>query len=455
MSSRASSGSRTRVGKYELGRTLGEGTFAKVKFARNVDTGENVAIKILDKEKILKHKMIGQIKREISTMKLIRHPNVIRMYEVMASKTKIYIVLEFVTGGELFDKIASKGRLKEDEARKYFQQLINAVDYCHSRGVCHRDLKPENLLLDANGTLKVSDFGLSALPQQVREDGLLHTTCGTPNYVAPEVINNKGYDGAKADLWSCGVILFVLMAGYLPFEDSNLMALYKKIFKADFSCPPWFSSSAKKLITRILDPNPLTRITIAELIENEWFKKGYKQPSFEEANISLDDVHAIFDESVDSRNLVVERREEGPVAPVTMNAFELISTSQGLNLSSLFEKQVGLVKRETRFTSKHSANEIISKIEEAAAPLGFDVKKNNFKMKLRGEKTGRKGHLDVATEILQVAPSLYMVELRKSGGDTLEFHKFYKNLTTGLKDIVWRTGDEAKDETAGSDAVAS
>ncbi|XP_021904767.1 CBL-interacting protein kinase 23-like [Carica papaya] len=126
MSSRASSGSRTRVGKYELGRTLGEGTFAKVKFARNVDTGENVAIKILDKEKILKHKMIGQIKREISTMKLIRHPNVIRMYEVMASKTKIYIVLEFVTGGELFDKIASKGRLKEDEARKYFQQLINA-----------------------------------------------------------------------------------------------------------------------------------------------------------------------------------------------------------------------------------------------------------------------------------------------------------------------------------------
>ncbi|KAF9603690.1 hypothetical protein IFM89_037453, partial [Coptis chinensis] len=133
------------------------------------------------------------IKREISTMKLIRYPNVIRMYEVMTSKTKIYIVLEFVTGGELLDKI------------------------------------PENLLLDSNGALKVSDFGLSALPQQVREDGLLHTTCGIPNYVASEVVNSKGYDGAKADLWSCGGILFVLMAGYLPFEDSNLMALYKKV----------------------------------------------------------------------------------------------------------------------------------------------------------------------------------------------------------------------------------
>ncbi|XP_004231541.1 CBL-interacting serine/threonine-protein kinase 23 [Solanum lycopersicum] len=449
MGSRSNNGSgtgRTRVGRYELGRTLGEGTFAKVKFARNVETGDNVAIKILDKEKVMKHKMIGQIKREISTMKLIRHPNVIRMYEVMASKSKIYIVLEFVTGGELFDKIASKGRLKEDEARKYFQQLINAVDYCHSRGVFHRDLKPENLLLDANGVLKVSDFGLSALPQQVREDGLLHTTCGTPNYVAPEVINNKGYDGAKADLWSCGVILFVLMAGYLPFEESNLVALYKKIHKAEFTCPPWFSSNAKKLIKRILDPNPQTRITITEVIENEWFKKGYCPPVFEHADVSLDDVNAIFDESANSSNLVVERREVRPAAPLTMNAFELISTSQGLNLSSLFEKQMGLVKRETRFTSRCPANEIVSKIEEAAVPLGFNVRKNNYKIKLQGEKSGRKGHLNVATEIYEVAPSLYMVELRKAGGDTLEFHKFYKNLSTGLKDIVWQLGDEAGEE---------
>ncbi|XP_047330842.1 CBL-interacting serine/threonine-protein kinase 23-like [Impatiens glandulifera] len=441
-SSSSSHTTRTRVGRYELGRTLGEGTFAKVKFAKNTQTGENVAIKILDKEKVLKHNMIEQIKREISTMKLIRHPNVIRMYEVMASKAKIYIVLEFVTGGELFDKVASKGRLKEDEARKYFQQLINAVDYCHSRGVYHRDLKPENLLLDTNGILKVSDFGLSALPQQLREDGLLHTTCGTPNYVAPEVIHNKGYDGAKADLWSCGVILFVLMAGYLPFEDPNLVVLYKKISKSDFNCPPWVSASAKKLIKRMLDPNPVTRITFAGVIENDWFKKDYKPPTFEQEDVCLADVNALFNES---ENFVVERRED-QAAPVTMNAFELISRSQGLNLSSLFEKQMGLVKRQTRFTSKCSPNEIISKIEEAAGPMGFDVKKNNYKLKLQGEKTGRKGHLAVATEILEVAPSVYMVELRKSGGDTLEFHKFYKELSTGLKDVVWKLTDEPLEE---------
>ncbi|CAH9106729.1 unnamed protein product [Cuscuta epithymum] len=429
----SSGGAGTRVGKYELGRTLGEGTFAKVKFARNVETGGNVAVKILDKEHLLKHRMVSQIKREISTMKLVRHPNVIRMIEVIASKSKIYIVMEYVTGGELFDKITSQGKLREDEARKYFQQLINAVDYCHSRGVFHRDLKPENLLLCSNGVLKVSDFGLSALPQQVREDGLLHTSCGTPNYIAPEVINNKGYDGAKADLWSCGVILYVLMAGYLPFEDPNLMVLYKKIHKAEFTCPPWFSSSAKKLINRMLDPNPHTRITIAEVIENAWFKKGYQPPVFGQEDVHLDDVNAIFDESV------VERREELPAAPLSMNAFELISRSQGLNLSSLFEKQAGHVKRETRFTSKHPAAEIISKIEETAVPLGFNVKKDQHKLKLHGEKTGRKGHLSIATKILEVTPLFHIVELQKAGGDTLEFQKFSKNLATGLKDVVWKT----------------
>nr|QSH71605.1 CBL-interacting protein kinase [Hedychium coronarium] len=437
---------RTRVGKYELGRTLGEGNFAKVKFAKDVETGESVAIKIFDKDKILRHKMVGQIKREISTMKLIRHPNVIRMHEVIASKTKIYLVLEFVDGGELFDKIARNGKLKEDEARKYFQQLINAVDYCHSRGVFHRDLKPENLLLDATGVLKISDFGLSALPQQVREDGMLYTTCGTPNYVAPEVIKDKGYDGAKADIWSCGVILFVLMAGYLPFEETNLVSLYKKvtyhnahsdisyetglplmlvvnasqIFKAAFSCPNWFSTSAKKLIKRILDPNPQTRIAIPQIIENEWFKKGYQPPQFETADVDPDDVDTIFDESEEATNLVVERGKEKPDA---MNAFDLISTSQGLNLGTLFEKQMGLVKRETRFTSKLPANEILWKIEEVCKPMGFDVKKQNYKLKLQGEKSGRKGHLAIATEVFEVAPSLHVVELRKARGDTLEFHK--------------------------------
>ncbi|XP_031112653.1 CBL-interacting serine/threonine-protein kinase 9 isoform X1 [Ipomoea triloba] len=431
---------RTRVGKYELGNTLGEGSFAKVKYATNLTSGESVAIKIIDRDRILRHKMVEGIKREISTMKLIKHPNVIRIFEVLASKTKIYIVLEYANGGELFDKIARHGRLKEDEARGYFQQLINAVDYCHSRGVYHRDLKPENLLLDSFGILKVSDFGLSALPKQVREDGLLHTACGTPNYVAPEVLADKGYNGTSADVWSCGVILFVLMAGYLPFDEPNLTVLYRRIQKASFAFPSWFSSSSKKLIKRILDPNPVTRITIPEILKNDWFKKGYKPPHFQpDEDVTLDDVDAVFNDS--EENLVTEMKEK----PESMNAFELISRSHGFNLENLFEKQMNLVKRETCFTSKCPANEIMSKIEETAKPLGFNVQKRNYKIKLQGDKTGRKGHLSVATEVFEVAPSLHMVQLRKTGGDTLEFHKFYKNLNSGLKDIVW-TSEQSNEE---------
>ncbi|CAM6099174.1 unnamed protein product [Calypogeia fissa] len=425
---------RTRVGKYEIGRTLGEGTFAKVKLGKNVETGESVAIKILLKEKILKTRMTEQIKREISTMKLVKHPNIVQLLDVLASKTKIYIVLELVTGGELFDKIV-QGRLREDEARRYFQQLINAVDYCHSRSVYHRDLKPENLLLDASGDLKISDFGLSALPQQYRDDGLLHTKCGTPNYVAPEVVKDRGYKGASADLWSCGVILFVLMAGYLPFDEDNIMTLYKKICRADFMCPSWFSYGARRLILRLLDPNPTSRITVPQILANEWFKVGYQRAKFkEEEDADLTVIHAVFNESAE--HLVQEKQER---KPVTMNAFELISLSQGLNLSGLFEGQAEMVKRETMFTSKHPAHEIVTKIEEAAKPLGFNVQKLNYKMKLQGDEQGRKGHIAVTTEIFEVAPSLFMVELRKAGGDTLEYHKFYRKLKNGIKDIVWKS----------------
>ncbi|KAJ6320147.1 hypothetical protein OIU76_005631 [Salix suchowensis] len=425
---------RTRVGKYELGKTIGEGSFAKVRVAKNVETGDVVAIKILDRDQVLRHKMVEQLKREISTMKLIKHPNVIKIFEVMASKTKIYIVIEFADGGELFDKIAKHGRLGEDEARRYFQQLINAVDYCHSRGVFHRDLKPENLLLDSHGVLKVSDFGLSALSQQLQGDGLLHTACGTPNYVAPEVLKDKGYDGTASDVWSCGVILYVLMAGYLPFDEPSLMALYLKICSADFTFPSWFSSGAKKLIKRVLDPEPLTRITVAEIIEDEWFKKEYRPPQFEqEEHVNVDDVDAVFNDS--KEHLVTEKKEK----PASMNAFELISKTQGFSLENLFGKQAGVVKRETRIASHSPANEIMSRIEEAAKPLGFNVDKRNYKMKLKGDKGGRKGQLSVATEVFEVAPSLHMVELRKIGGDTLEFHNFYKSFSSGLKDVVWKS----------------
>ncbi|XP_010252816.1 PREDICTED: CBL-interacting serine/threonine-protein kinase 9-like isoform X5 [Nelumbo nucifera] len=380
-----------RVGKYEFGSVLGRGSFGKVYLARDVETGEKRAIKVLNKDRVVKEKMTDQIKREISIMKLVRHPNVVHLFEVMASKTKIYFVMEYVTGGELLTKVSKQGKLREDEARKYFQQLISAVDYCHSKGVYHRDLKLENLLLDEDCNLKISDFGLSASPQQIREDGLLYTTCGTPNYVAPEVIDDRGYDGAKADLWSCGVVLFVLMAGYLPFDEPSLSNLYNKICKADFTCPYWFSSEARMLINRILEPDPEKRISISHVLECSWFKKGYKPVRFEDQK-----------------------------AVVSSETDLLFSNSSG-------------GKREMRFALRCSASEIMEKMEESAKPLGFNVKRLDYMMQLEGCDMGQRGLLSICTEVFEVSPSLFVVEMKKARGDTLEFDKFYESYSTALR----------------------
>ncbi|XP_054805611.1 CBL-interacting protein kinase 24 [Prosopis cineraria] len=426
---------RRKVGKYEVGRTIGEGTFAKVKFARNTETGESAAIKVMSKSTILEHRMVEQIKREISIMKIVRHPNIVRLHEVLASQTKIYIILEFVMGGELYDKIVQQGKLSENESRRYFQQLIDAVAHCHSKGVYHRDLKPENLLLDAFGNLKVSDFGLSALTKQV--PGLLHTTCGTPNYVAPEVLSNLGYDGAAADVWSCGVILFVLMAGYLPFEEPNLPALFERINAAAFKCPFWFSAGAETLLHKILDPNPKTRIRIEEIRRDPWFVRSYVPVKLgRDEEVNLDDVQAVFDDIKDK--YVAENSETTEGGPLTMNAFEMITLSQGLNLSALFDRRQDYVKRQTRFVSRQPAKVIIASVGALAESMGLKVHCRSYKMRLEGASANKAGQFAVVLEVFEVAPSLFMVDVRKAAGDTLEYHKFYKNLCEKLSDIIWK-----------------
>ncbi|KAI3473102.1 hypothetical protein Pfo_029992 [Paulownia fortunei] len=438
--------------RYELGKMLGQGTFAKVYHARDIKTGMSAAIKIIDKEKILKVGMIDQIKREISVMRLVRHPNIVQLYEVMASKAKIYFVMEYVRGGELFNKVA-KGKLKEDAARKYFQQLISAVDFCHSRGVYHRDLKPENLLLDENGNLKISDFGLSAFAESKRQDGLLHTTCGTPAYVAPEVISRRGYDGSKADIWSCGVILFVLLAGYLPFHDSNLMEMYRKIGKAEFKYPNWFPPDVRKLISKILDPNPNTRISISKIMENSWFRKGLLSKATRYAadfmNGCTNAKEAIIDADAtvnfsENTNTMADMKTE-LAKPANLNAFEIISLAAGFDLSGLFEDSDK--KKEIKFTSNQPAKTIISKLEELAKRLKLKVmKKDGGFFKFEGSKEGRKGVLSIDAEIFEVTPTFHLVEMKKSNGDTLEYQKLMKqDIRPSLKDIVWTwQGDEPR-----------
>ncbi|KAJ3669070.1 hypothetical protein LUZ60_011020 [Juncus effusus] len=420
--------------KYEVGRLLGQGNFAKVYYARNLKTNQAVAIKCIDKEKVSRVGLTEQIKREISIMRLVRHPNVIHLLEVMACKTKIYFVMEYAKGGELFNKIA-KGKLKEEIARKYFHQLINAVDYCHSRGVFHRDLKPENLLLDEFENLKVSDFGLSALIESKRQDGLLHTTCGTPAYVAPEVVSRKGYDGKSADIWSCGVILFVLVAGYLPFHENNLMEMYRKISRAEYRCPSWFSFELKKLLVRILDPDPNTRITIAKIKETAWYKKDLRDENVISENSR--DKNVISENSDDSSTASTSGGMRENLNLPNLNAFDIISLSTGFDLSNLFEERES--RKDLRFTSKKPALQIISKLEDLAAKLRLRVKKRDHGLfKLAGVKEGRKGVVEIDAEIYEIAPEFYLIEMKKASGDTLEYKKLVQDkIRPGLNEIVW------------------
>ncbi|WCJ34979.1 CBL-interacting protein kinase 2 [Euphorbia peplus] len=423
--------------KYEIGRLLGQGTFAKVYYARSIRTNQSVAIKVIDKEKILRVGLVDQIKREISVMRIVRHPNIVQLYEVMATKSKIYFIMEYCKGGELFNKVA-KGKLREEAARKYFQQLINAVDFCHSRGVYHRDIKPENLLLDENEDLKITDFGLSALAETKRQDGLLHTTCGTPAYVAPEVINRKGYDGAKADTWSCGVVLYVLMAGYLPFHDSNLMEMYRKIGRAEFKCPNWFPQEVRRLLLKMLDPNPQTRISIEKIKESFWFRRGLnsKLRKSETESRAVNSLERNGSGPSENNNEPPETKQE-PVPPSKLNAFDIISLSAGFDLSGLFDENAQL--REARFTSVQPASVIISKLEDVAKSQRMKImKKDAGVLKMEGVNEGRKGPLCIDAEIFEVTPNFHLVEVKKCSGDTMEYQKVLKDgIKPALQDIVW------------------
>ncbi|CAJ2652787.1 unnamed protein product [Trifolium pratense] len=459
--------SKVLMKRYELGRLLGKGTFGKVYYGRSITTNQSVAIKMIDKDKVIKnYQTLDSIKREISVMRLIKHPNIIQLFEVMATKSKIYIVIEYAKGGELFKKLA-KGKFKEGVAHKYFKQLISAVDYCHSRGVYHRDIKPENILLDENKNLKVSDFGLSASAESKRHDGLLHTTCGTHAYLAPEVIKRKGYDGSKADIWSCGVVLFVLLAGYVPFNDINLMDMYRKISTADFKCPNWFPRNVRILLCKMLDPNPDTRICIDNIKQCSWFKhgpNGRRKKQVENNTISslatnsVAPTHLIEGVSVSNTDTTPthvtdhsderdETEKQESVVPVSINAFDIISLSTGFNLCGFFEDS--FKKKEARFTLRQPASVIISRMEEIAKRLKMKIKKRAAGLlKLEGVDEGRKGILCIDAEIFEVTPFFHLVEVKKSNGDRLEYQKILNDdIRPALQDIVWVWQGELQEQS--------
>ncbi|KAJ3046674.1 hypothetical protein HK097_000643 [Rhizophlyctis rosea] len=308
-----SAGGGQRIGPYALGKTLGVGSTGRVKLGTHIETGHRVAIKIIPKESLgapqVSHHTRDQsssssqptgaspqsqsrtgspappsplnkkLEREITIMKLIQHPNVLQLYDVYETDKELFLILEHVEGGELFDYLVKKGRLTESEGLQFFQQIMFGIDFCHRHLICHRDLKPENLLLDRDLNVKIADFGMASLQVTGK---MLETSCGSPHYASPEIIKGVKYDGAPADIWSCGVILYALLTGNLPFDDENIRRLLGKVKSGMYFIPDHVSPEAKDLIKKMLVVDPARRITMKEIFRHPWFRS--QQPKNGESN---------------------------------------------------------------------------------------------------------------------------------------------------------------------------
>ncbi|KAK9137548.1 hypothetical protein Sjap_008142 [Stephania japonica] len=460
------SASDVLLNKYHLGRLLGRGSFAKVYSARSLSDDSQVAIKIIDKSTMATTNstmMEQQVLREVAAMRRLRHPNIVQIHELMATKSKIYLVMDYAPGGDLFSKLLKHRRFTEPLARLYFHQLVSTVHFCHLHGVSHRDIKPHNLLLDLHGNLKVSDFGLSALhsdnSDNHNDNHMLHrTSCGTPAYAAPEVFGRKGYNGPKADAWSCGIILYVLLAGYVPFDDSNLALMFRKMRKKEFEFPPWISKAARRVISRLLEPNPDKRMSVEEVMGIVWLRRSTSACEFTTSNttsttrytttststipssgsIGIASFIGLMDEEEEenrheddelgSTNSNSLSSSSSSSSSSITNAFDIISRSAGLDLSGLFEGEKEK-KNEKKFTSTAPPEKIVERVVETGGRLGYSVKRK------KGGVIGLvKGRLVIVVEVLEIAASLFLVDVKCVGEGLKE--ECWGDLRDGLGDIV-------------------
>jgi carbon catabolite-derepressing protein kinase len=396
----ASAAGTVLLGRYELGGLLGRGASAKVYLARDLRTGRSVAIKSFPNPRAASDRPVA-IEREAGILRRLRHRHVVRLHEILATRTKVHFVLDLAAGGELLSLVDASGRMTEDLARHYFRQLVCAVRYCHARGVCHRDIKPENLLLDGAGALKVADFGLGAVAG-AGGDLLRHTTCGTPAYVAPEILSRKGYDPAKVDIWSCGVVLFVLAAGYLPFNDASLVNMYRKIYAGRFRCPAWFSPALRDLLRRVLHPDPSARADADSIVAHPWFRHG---ASDEEMGRLMHGGGGDEDEEA-----WVGAAADEDDAGREPTAFDILSFSPGCDLSALFLG--GGWCKERVFVGEAAAG-VLGRVEAAGRKGGYRVRKEGK----RGVRVvGEEGGVVAKVSVVRLADAVSVVEVVKDDG---------------------------------------
>jgi len=477
-----------KLGPYIIMQTLGEGGFSRVKLGVHEKTGEKVALKMLKNKSKLTKSVQKQVERETEAMTKIDHPNVLRMKEVdwdcaytkKNGKTQnvILVVLELATGGELFEFLSYTGFFEESIARTYFQQLMSGVEFCHSQGVVHRDLKPENLLLDDQFTLKIADFGFSNIVCSAHK--LMFTECGTPGYMAPEMIRNvKGYDAMKADIWACGVILFIMLAGFPPFQkpDSSdwwfnkLMNGKHALFWQAHSRSAYFSDQTKDFINKILNPDPEKRISIADMKKHAWWKgatitnvalvtelnrrkntvDSVKSKEKERKKKEKEQESGLESSSLrralgDSESLIGDELPVSPpkftfkqhvytVAPEPAFTGEL-SFSEEEETETKEKKPETLdatIARYTRFNSISAPSKIIERVSEVMKSMSIKFSsRDNFKLKAESGSVTFFAQVFADPKI----DSQFVVDFRKQKGSGLEFRTIYQDIRLNLADII-------------------
>ena len=373
------------IDNYELKEDIGQGNFGKVKLGIFKKTGEKFAIKIIDKDKV-KKKMKNILFKENEIITKFNHINIVYVFQIIEEEKNIYIIMEYCNKGELFDYIVAHKRLEEDEASIFFYQLINGVDYIHKKGVAHRDLKPENLLLTVDKVLKIIDFGLS---HEYDENSLLKTKCGSPSYAAPEIIKGKLYDGFKTDIWCCGIILYAMLCGYLPFEGEDNRELFRSILECKPEYPSFLSKTSKKLIHNLLKINPDERLTIEEIKNNDFYLKGkelckidYKlvEDELEKRNTFYGNGY-IKNRGISKTDNTKVEQEECKISDNNkrLNTINLL-TETNVNSKVAFNSfRQQLLRKNDNFTKKiNNINSKIQKILEIDANESIDKKNENI-----------------------------------------------------------------------------
>jgi serine/threonine protein kinase len=389
------------VGGYKLVKTLGQGAFSKVKYAIKLDTQTPYAIKVIAHSLIEDKDLETQVRREIEVMAHMDHPNLIKLHEVLNSPSNLYLVLDLAEGGELFGMLAENGPLPEARARKYFQQVIDAIAYMHSRNITHRDLKPENILLDGDDQIKVADFGLSILSQH-----MLSTCCGTPCYTAPEVFTSSEYAGPPADVWGCGCILYVMLAALLPFNASTLVELEKEIVACRITYPKKFPIGARNLLQKVFVTDPKSRITIPQIRADPWFAVDY---------VCQADGTSIPKQS----------------SSALMDAFTLIAKTTPVSMDRLVLNNAP-GKASTTFSSVKPVPEIQRRLTEAIGKLKGKIEKSKHANVVKAVVPAASGPVAVKVEVIPVNAQTALVEVCRIKGVDVDFVGIYRELKAGI-----------------------